>query len=136
MLDCKRLTAKGIKTNVTLIFSAAQAILAANAGATYVSPFLGRLDDIGALPVVEETLDTDIGERVLYHLADDIIGHGRDIAARTRRLSNMNGIADRRGNYLRINTLYHENISYLADKLHSAFANVVKPSEERRYIKQ
>ncbi len=46
----------------------------------------------------------------------------------------MNGIADRRGNYLRINTLYHENISYLADKLHSAFANVVKPSEERRYI--
>ena len=83
---------------------------------------------------MEETLDTDIGERVLYHLADDIIGYGRDIAARTRRLSNMNGIADRRGNYLRINTLYHENISYLADKLHSAFANVVKPSEERRYI--
>lgn len=44
---CKQLTAMGIKTNVTLIFSAAQAILAANAGATYVSPFLGRLDDIG-----------------------------------------------------------------------------------------
>lgn len=44
---CKRLTEMGIKTNVTLIFSAAQAILAANAGATYVSPFLGRLDDIG-----------------------------------------------------------------------------------------
>ncbi len=44
---CKRLTEKGIHTNVTLIFSAAQAILAANAGATYVSPFLGRLDDIG-----------------------------------------------------------------------------------------
>ena len=38
--------AEGIKTNVTLIFSANQAILAANAGATYVSPFLGRLDDI------------------------------------------------------------------------------------------
>ena len=37
---------RGIKTNVTLIFSANQAILAANAGATYVSPFLGRLDDI------------------------------------------------------------------------------------------
>ncbi len=44
----KQLTAKGIKTNVTLIFSAAQALLAARAGATYVSPFLGRLDDIGA----------------------------------------------------------------------------------------
>lgn len=44
----KILTAKGIKTNVTLIFSAAQALLAARAGATYVSPFLGRLDDIGS----------------------------------------------------------------------------------------
>lgn len=43
---CKALTAKGIKTNVTLVFSAAQALLAARAGATYVSPFLGRLDDI------------------------------------------------------------------------------------------
>ena len=43
----KRLSALGIKTNVTLIFSAAQALLAARAGATYVSPFIGRLDDIG-----------------------------------------------------------------------------------------
>lgn len=43
----KRLTAMGIKTNITLIFSAAQALMAARAGATYVSPFLGRLDDIG-----------------------------------------------------------------------------------------
>ena len=43
----KILSSKGIKTNVTLIFSAAQALLAARAGATYVSPFLGRLDDIG-----------------------------------------------------------------------------------------
>ena len=42
----KVLSSEGIKTNVTLIFSANQAILAANAGATYVSPFLGRLDDI------------------------------------------------------------------------------------------
>ena len=42
----KRLTAEGIKTNVTLIFSSAQALLAAKAGATYVSPFVGRLDDI------------------------------------------------------------------------------------------
>lgn len=44
---CKILTDKGIKTNVTLIFTANQALLAARAGATYVSPFLGRLDDIG-----------------------------------------------------------------------------------------
>ncbi len=43
----KRLTAMGIHTNVTLIFSTAQALLAAEAGATYVSPFVGRLDDIG-----------------------------------------------------------------------------------------
>ncbi|MFJ8246688.1 fructose-6-phosphate aldolase [Peribacillus asahii] len=41
------LSKKGVKTNVTLIFSANQALLAARAGATYVSPFLGRLDDIG-----------------------------------------------------------------------------------------
>lgn len=44
---CKYFSEKGIKTNVTLIFSANQALLAARAGATYVSPFLGRLDDIG-----------------------------------------------------------------------------------------
>jgi transaldolase len=43
----KKLTDEGIKVNVTLCFSAAQAILAAKAGAAYISPFLGRLDDIG-----------------------------------------------------------------------------------------
>jgi transaldolase len=43
----RRLTDEGIKVNVTLCFSAAQAILAAKAGAAYISPFLGRLDDIG-----------------------------------------------------------------------------------------
>ena len=47
MKAVKKLTAEGIKTNVTLIFSASQALLAAKAGATYVSPFIGRLDDIG-----------------------------------------------------------------------------------------
>ncbi len=56
---CKKLTAMGIKTNVTLIFSAAQALLAANAGATYVSPFLGRLDDIGmeGMALISEIVD-------------------------------------------------------------------------------
>lgn len=44
----KVLSKEGIKTNVTLVFSAMQGMLAAKAGATYVSPFLGRLDDIGA----------------------------------------------------------------------------------------
>ncbi|MEO9571997.1 MAG: fructose-6-phosphate aldolase [Polaribacter sp.] len=43
---CKYFSSKGIKTNVTLVFSVGQALLAAKAGATYVSPFLGRLDDI------------------------------------------------------------------------------------------
>ena len=44
---CKKLTKKKIKTNVTLCFSPAQALIAAKSGATYVSPFVGRLDDIG-----------------------------------------------------------------------------------------
>lgn len=44
---CKALSGEGIKVNVTLCFSPAQAILAAKAGATYISPFVGRLDDIG-----------------------------------------------------------------------------------------
>jgi len=52
----KYFSSKGIKTNCTLIFSAGQALLAAKAGATYVSPFLGRLDDIGSegLNLVED----------------------------------------------------------------------------------
>ena len=51
---CKVLNKAGVKTNVTLIFSAAQAVLAAKAGATYVSPFVGRLDDqsVAGLEVV------------------------------------------------------------------------------------
>ncbi|MCT4507702.1 MAG: fructose-6-phosphate aldolase [Tepidibacter sp.] len=47
----KHMSGKGIKTNVTLVFSANQALLAAKAGATYVSPFVGRLDDIGHIGV-------------------------------------------------------------------------------------
>jgi len=53
---CKALTDKGIKTNVTLIFTSMQALLAAKAGATYVSPFVGRLDDISqdGMGIIEE----------------------------------------------------------------------------------
>ncbi|HLV23462.1 MAG TPA: fructose-6-phosphate aldolase [Moheibacter sp.] len=53
---CKYFSEKGIKTNVTLVFSVGQALLAAKAGATYVSPFLGRLDDISTdgLNLIEE----------------------------------------------------------------------------------
>ncbi len=56
---CKYFSDKKIQTNVTLCFSAAQAILAAKAGATFVSPFVGRLDDIGqdGLSLIEEICD-------------------------------------------------------------------------------
>lgn len=52
----KQLSAEGIKTNVTLIFTPMQALLAAKAGATYVSPFVGRLDDISqdGMGIIEE----------------------------------------------------------------------------------
>lgn len=55
----KALCKEGIKTNVTLIFSASQAILAAKAGATFVSPFIGRLDDNGqdGMRVIEEIME-------------------------------------------------------------------------------
>ena len=55
----KVLAAEGIKTNVTLVFSAAQALLAARAGASYVSPFLGRLDDISmpGIDLIEDIMD-------------------------------------------------------------------------------
>ena len=60
----KVLASEGIKTNVTLIFSATQALLAANAGATYVSPFLGRVDDIS---MVGMDLVSDIAEIFEIH---------------------------------------------------------------------
>ena len=72
----KILSNEGVKTNVTLIFSAAQALLAARAGATYVSPFIGRLDDIG-----------ESGNELIYDIAQIFEIHGIDtqiIAASTR----------------------------------------------------
>ena len=60
----KQLTELGIKTNVTLIFSATQALLAARAGATYVSPFVGRLDDISDSGI---NLVADIAEIFAIH---------------------------------------------------------------------
>lgn len=56
VMACKYFSDKGIKTNVTLVFSVGQAILAAKAGATYVSPFIGRLDDVSTdgLALIEE----------------------------------------------------------------------------------
>lgn len=64
---CKMCTAEGIKTNLTLIFSANQALLAARAGATYVSPFLGRLDDI-SMPGID--LIRQISD--IFAVSDDI----------------------------------------------------------------
>lgn len=72
----KYFSEKGIKTNVTLVFSAGQALLAAKAGATYVSPFLGRLDDISTdgLHLIEEI-------RQIY----DNYGYGTEILAASVR---------------------------------------------------
>lgn len=57
LVATRRLVADGIKVNVTLAFSSVQCLLAAKAGATYVSPFLGRVDDVGhdAMDIVRET---------------------------------------------------------------------------------
>ena len=89
---CKALTAEGIKTNVTLIFSANQALLAARAGATYVSPFLGRLDDISqrGVDLIREIADifavSDIDTQIIaasvrnpIHVTDCALA-GADIA--------------------------------------------------------
>lgn len=88
----KVLHAEGIKTNVTLVFSLSQALLAARAGATYVSPFIGRLDDIGenGIELVEKMakvfkiydLETQIiaaSVRNLKHV-DQVMLSGADIA--------------------------------------------------------
>ena len=73
---CKYFTEKGVKTNVTLVFSAGQALLAAKAGATYVSPFIGRLDDISTdgLNLINEI-------RLIY----DNYGFGTEILAASVR---------------------------------------------------
>ncbi|MBO6510311.1 MAG: fructose-6-phosphate aldolase [Roseibium sp.] len=76
---CKQLTGEGTKTNVTLCFSANQALLAAKAGATYISPFIGRLDDIHAdgLELIREI-------RVIY----DNYGFETEILAASIRTPN------------------------------------------------
>jgi len=67
----KILTSEGIKTNVTLIFTAAQALLAARAGATYVSPFLGRLDDIATNSL--ELIETIVDIFEIHNISTEII---------------------------------------------------------------
>ncbi len=83
---CKALSSEGIQTNVTLCFSAAQALLAAKAGATFISPFIGRIDDIGY-----DGMDLIRDIRAIYDNYADLnteilaasirtIGHVRDAA--------------------------------------------------------
>ncbi|MDR2023143.1 MAG: fructose-6-phosphate aldolase [Hungatella sp.] len=67
----KILKEEGIKTNVTLVFSAAQALLAARAGAAYVSPFMGRLDDISMKGIVLIREITEIFKK--HHIKTEII---------------------------------------------------------------
>ncbi len=82
----KVLSAEGIPTNCTLIFSTNQALLAARAGATYVSPFIGRLDDINedGLALIEDIAN-------VFALYDDI--HTEIISASVRNTSHVLGCA-------------------------------------------
>ena len=107
----KVLSAEGIKTNVTLIFTANQALLAARAGATYVSPFLGRLDDISQTGVdlirqiadmfaVAEGIDTQIiaaSVRNPIHVTDCALA-GADIATVPYKVADDKASAYRPGN--------------------------------------
>lgn len=68
---CRALTGDGIRVNVTLIFSAAQALLAAKVGAAFVSPFVGRLDDVAAPGMDLVTQIVDIFEN--YPLSTDVL---------------------------------------------------------------
>ena len=64
---CKRLSAVNVRTNVTLIFSPAQAILASLAGATYISPFIGRMDDnsLDGMKLINDIKNTGVSAQIL-----------------------------------------------------------------------
>ena len=83
---CKALTSQGHKTNVTLCFSANQALLAAKAGATYVSPFIGRLDDINidGCALIEEI-------RTVFDNSPDL--HTEILAASVRTANHVKEVA-------------------------------------------
>lgn len=83
---CRQLTKENIKTNVTLVFTSNQALLAARAGATYVSPFLGRLDDISVRGV---DLIAEIAE--IFRVAGDI--NTKIIAASVRNTMHVTDCA-------------------------------------------
>ena len=88
LLACRELSKEGIRTNVTLIFSAAQAILAAKAGASYVSPFIGRCDDnsVAGLEVVRSIAEV-YGRQGVYD-TEVLAASLRDVYKVTRAFYN------------------------------------------------
>jgi transaldolase len=82
MVAVRRLVADGIRVNVTLAFSSVQCLIAAKAGATYVSPFLGRLDDVGhdAMDVIRETRAIFNNYRYETEILAASIRHPRHVA--------------------------------------------------------
>ena len=82
LIACKELSDDGISTNVTLIFSPAQAILAAKAGATYVSPFVGRVDDnsFDGLGLIKDIADIYTRHRVKTEILAASIRNVRDVS--------------------------------------------------------
>ncbi len=82
MVAVRRLTADGIKTNVTLCFSSVQCLIAAKAGATFVSPFVGRLDDVGqdGMDVVREARQMFDNYAIATEILAASMRHPRHIA--------------------------------------------------------
>lgn len=82
MIAVRRLAAQGIRTNVTLCFSSVQCLLASKAGATYVSPFIGRLDDVGqdGMDVIRETRKIFDNYQIATQILVASIRHPRHVA--------------------------------------------------------
>jgi transaldolase len=82
MVAVRRLTSKGIRTNVTLCFSSVQCLVAAKAGATYVSPFIGRIDDVGqeGMDVIRETRQMFDNYSIATQILAASIRHPRHVA--------------------------------------------------------
>lgn len=81
MIAVRRLTAEGIHTNVTLCFSSVQCLIAAKAGATYVSPFIGRLDDVGqdGMDVIREARQIFDNYAIATHILAASMRHPRHV---------------------------------------------------------
>ena len=81
MVAVRRLTAEGIRTNVTLCFSSVQCLIAAKAGATYVSPFIGRLDDVGqdGMDVIREARQIFDNYAIATHILAASMRHPRHV---------------------------------------------------------